>query len=228
MNKAMSIALCLSIPYCHAESMQQVFTSVFDRNFWGDPEGETFSGPGSSLKQTATMRAKLPGLFEEFGIKTMLDAACGDLNWMKELGYPFKSYIGIDIVPGLIKRNNELYHNEVYRFEHKNIVEDPLPQVDLIFCRDCLVHLHFNDIKKALRNFKASGTTYVLMTTFTRKKPNKDIKKIGQWRTLNMQLPPFNLPEPIAIINEACTEADKNNSFGDKCLGLWRLADINI
>ena len=58
------------------------------------------------------------------------------------------------------------------------------------------------------------------MTTFARKKPNKDIKKIGQWRTLNMQLAPFNLPEPIAMTNEACTEAEKSNSFGDKCLGL--------
>ncbi len=224
----MSIALCLSTLYCQAESMQQVFTSVFDRNFWADPEGETLSGPGSSLKQTATIRAKLPMLLEEFGIRTMLDTACGDFNWMKVVDYPFQAYIGIDIVPGLIKRNNELYCDESRIFEHKNIVEDPLPQVDLIFCRDCLVHLHFNDIKKALRNFKASGSTYVLMTTFTRKKPNKDIKKIGQWRTLNMQLAPFNLPEPVALINEACTEGNSKHSFGDKCLGLWRLDDINI
>ena len=91
MNKVISIALCLSIPYCHAESMQQVFTSVFDRNFWADPEGETFSGPGSSLKQTATMRSKLPTLFQELGINSILDAACGDLNWMKELDYQFQT-----------------------------------------------------------------------------------------------------------------------------------------
>jgi hypothetical protein len=47
---------------------------------------------------------------------------------------------------------------------------------------------------------------------------------VGKWRPLNMQLPPFNFPNPICIINEKCTEGE--GEFKDKSLGLWRLKDI--
>lgn len=206
--------------------MQDAFTQVFKQNFWADQESA--SGPGSNLKQTAVLRYNLELFFELFEIKTVIDAACGDFNWMREIPYPFEKYIGIDIVPDLITRNKAKYGNDTHIFYHKNIVHDLLPKVDVIICRDCLVHLHFNDIKTALRNFKKSGSKYVLMTTFKKKRPNTEVARYGFWRTLNMELAPFNLPEPILYIDEGCTEANPDDSFDDKCLGLWRLADLNI
>ena len=35
---------------------------------------------------------------------------------------------------------------------------------------------------------------------------------------------PFNFPPPLRLVNENCTEGD--GAYGDKCLGLWRLADL--
>jgi hypothetical protein len=59
-----------------------------------------------------------------------------------------------------------------------------------------------------------------LTTTFPGCASNEDIVT-GDWRPLNLQLAPFNLPAPDLLINEQCTEG--GNLFADKSLGLWRL-----
>ena len=76
-----------------------------------------------------------------------------------------------------------------------------------------------------LRSFKQSGATYLLTTTFTGPRPNRETAA-GVWRTLNMTLPPFNFPEPKRVIIEKCTEA--GGTFGDKSLALWLLADVPL
>ena len=104
-----------------------------------------------------------------------------------------------------------------------NLAESELPKVDLIFSRDCLVHLSFKDALKIIENFKRSGSKYLLTTTFKGRTKNEDLGT-GFWRPLNKQLAPFNFPEPIHLINEGCSE--EGNMFEDKCLGLWLLQDI--
>jgi hypothetical protein len=129
-------------------------------------------------------------------------------------------YIGVDVVPSLVAANQKNYGNEVRQFIHANISKDALVKADLIMCRDCLVHLSFDDIKAVLLNFKKSGATYLLTTTFP-DHINKNIKT-GQWRALNLQHPPFNFPAPLLLINEQCPE----NTYGDKSVALWRLEDV--
>jgi hypothetical protein len=41
---------------------------------------------------------------------------------------------------------------------------------------------------------------------------------------LNLQLPPFNFPAPLRLIEENCTE--DGGKYADKSLGLWRLSDL--
>lgn len=228
MQKIIVLTICLLFSLCHADHMQDMFTNVYDQNFWADKE--SLSGPGSNLKQTETLRNRLQAFFDLFDIKTIVDAACGDYHWMKALNYPFEQYIGIDIVPELIVRNQTLYADSTTQFQHANVVQDTLPKVDLIICRDCFVHLFIEDIKETIRNFKKSGSKYLLMTTFrkVRRETNTEIERLGWWRPLNMTLAPFNLPEPILYLNEGCTEANPGDKFDDKCLGLWRLDDITI
>ena len=84
------------------DNLQTVFTGIFEHNnFFGS---ESISGPGSSLASTATLRAELPAVFRSFGIKRIVDAPCGDMNWMRYLEYHFDFFIGVDIVPHLIDR----------------------------------------------------------------------------------------------------------------------------
>ena len=100
-----------------------------------------------------------------------------------------------------------------------------MPKVDLIFCRDCLVHLSYKQIYKALVNIKRSKSKYLLVTTFAKTPKNKDILT-GEWRKLDFRLSTFNLQDPFAIIDEKYTA--KGDKYADKSMGLWRIEDIKI
>jgi len=143
---------------------------------------------------------------------------------MKEIDLPVDKYIGIDIVKDIIVCNKVTYSNPSREFLELNIIEDELSGADLILCRDCFVHLSFANCQKILKNFRNSGSKYLLTTTFTDRSHNDGLGKVF-WRTINLELPTFNFPKPISIINEDCTEYDGN--YTDKSLGLWLLKDIH-
>jgi hypothetical protein len=64
---------------------KEVFTHHYQQNEWGDQE--SISGPGSTLEYTANLRAKLPELCERLGVRPLLDAPCGDFNWVREIAW---------------------------------------------------------------------------------------------------------------------------------------------
>jgi hypothetical protein len=199
------------------------FTIIYSKNKWGSSESS--SGYGSTLTQTSNLRQELPALIKKYHIKSLLDVPCGDFNWLSTVDLNLDEYIGGDIVSDLVCDNQEKYQNENCCFELLDVTCSHLPQVDLILCRDCLVHFSYKDIKSAIRNFKKSGATYLLTTTFITRTLNRNIIT-GGWRPLNLLLPPFNFPKPITIIIEGCTEA--NQQFFDKSLALWKLNDVSI
>jgi hypothetical protein len=203
-------------------SMEPIFATIIENHVWG--QGESASGSGSSLEQTAVIRKRLPFLLKRLHAHTLLDAPCGDFHWMKEVDLKEFYYIGADVVSHIIEQNKLLYQTAQRVFVHADLAHDQLPHADLILCRDCLVHFSYQDIMKALRNFKRSGAKYLLTTTF----PGWDNVNIatGGWRPLNLQAPPFSLPEPELLINERCTEA--NGRFESKSLGLWRIDTLAL
>jgi len=182
------------------------------------------SGIGSSLKQTEQLRQKLPLLFTKYKIKTIVDAPCGDFSWMQCIDLSCLEYLGVDIVDKVIENNENKYDKNNIRFSVLDIIKQAPPKADLILCRDCLVHLSNSDALKALSNFKNSNSKYLLATTFINCNKNIDLVSGRGWRPLNMEVPPFNLPRPLTIINEHCTEAE--GKFADKSLGLWLLKDL--
>jgi hypothetical protein len=186
---------------------------------------ESVSGPGSSLRQTAEIRGQLPLLLEHLNASVLLDAPCGDFHWMAKVRLGVETYIGVDLLEDQIRRNSERHAAPGRSFLALNILEDRLPRADVVLCRDCLGHLPCDDIVRVLRNFVATGSRYLLTTTFPGRSSNTDIRS-GQWRPLNLQIPPFSLPTPLQILNEKCSESA--GAFKDKSLGLWRLADVPL
>lgn len=108
------------------QGTSEVFAEIHRNKHWGS--GESVSGVGSSLAQTENLRSHLPIIFEKFGITSVLDAPCGDMNWMqavpKALGM---SYIGGDIVEELMRINKERYADNTHTFIKLDITKDPLP-----------------------------------------------------------------------------------------------------
>ncbi|HJD55966.1 MAG TPA: class I SAM-dependent methyltransferase [Rickettsia endosymbiont of Pyrocoelia pectoralis] len=207
-------------------NLKDKFSKIYEENLFKGRHSR--SGEGSDFVQTEVIRNELPRIIKEYNIKAFLDAPCGDWYWMQEtkLGDGVK-YIGVDIVDNLIEKNNKEFGNSFTFFRKVNLTENYLPRADLIFSRDCLVHLSFFDALKMISNFKLSGAKYLLTTTFVNLAENKELEGENSfWRPLNMELAPFNFPKPLLLINEDCTE--ENGKYSDKSLGLWKLKDIKM
>lgn len=201
--------------------MERTFAPFYSENLWGDEE--SVSGPGSNLARTAKLRQELPPLLLELSAHTLLDAPCGDFNWMKDTQLGIDRYIGVDVVPDLVARNQTLYGNDQRQFALLDVTSDELPRVDVILNRDCLIHFSYRHIAAAIKNFKRSGSTYLLTNSYPLWPANTDIRT-GDCRTLNLALPPFNFPAPLKHIDEKHPE--EQEQFFGKILGLWRLSDL--
>jgi hypothetical protein len=202
--------------------LKDAFTHIYKNNMWGSRD--SVSGVGSTLAVTENLRRDIPVLLQRFGLNSMLDIPCGDFGWMSRLDLQVH-YIGGDIVDELVQQNNARYATAdgTRTFRCLDLTSGDLPQVDLVFCRDCLVHLSDSNIFRALANIKRSGSDYLLTTTFLEHDVNTDVSD-GDWRLLNLRLPPFYFSEPLATLMEGCTEGD--GAYADKALCLWRVADL--
>ena len=179
------------------------FTKIYLLNAWGD--NESVSGPGSTLKNTKSLRKRLPLLCKKFNIKSILDVPCGDFNWMKNFLKKKNNieYMGGDIVKEIITNNNKLYKKKNISFKQINILKDRLPKYDLMICRACLMHFSNEDIFKFFINFSNSSIKYLLTTNHLEHKKgklknikNKDIIT-GGFRELDLLSKPFNLKKKV-------------------------------
>ena len=198
------------------------FERIAQTNLWG--AATSASGLGSETAATAAIREALPGLLQRLGARSLLDAPCGDAGWIMDCVQGL-DYTGVDIVPSLIEANDlRARRIEITaRFLTADITRDALPGADVILCRDCLVHLSFDNTRRAVARFRASGARWLLTTTFPEWEINSDCED-GDWRALNMQRAPFGWPTPVELINERCDEGA--GGWRDKSLGLWLIADL--
>lgn len=198
----------------------QVFEEIYDRNAWNG--SESVSGLGSDLEQTREIARELPQLLRELQAGSLLDIPCGDCYWIQHVNLGTVRYTGADIVQDLIDGNRHLV-NEYRSFIVADLLTSDLPETDVIFCRDCLVHFSEKHIWQALHNIARSSAQYLVTTTFT---DRQNIRKIetGQWRPLNLQAEPFLLPSPVKLIDERCTQDD--GEYPDKMLGVWSVDAI--
>lgn len=201
--------------------MEDIFLAIYQGNVWGSPESR--SGPGSTLARAADFLPDLTALMQTLGIRTLVDAPCGDFNWASALAAAVDRYTGIDVVREIVARNRRLAGSPNAVFLHGDLTRDPLPPADAILCRDCLVHFSLSDAWRALRNFKQSHSRYLLATTFVDRDGNPDITT-GEWRPVNLERPPFSFPPPLALVDERCLHT--GGAYRDKRIGLWELSDL--
>lgn len=205
------------------------FTRMYETNLWDGAESR--SGDGSSLAATARVRAELPALFHQLGVRRLLDVPCGDFHWMAHVDLAAAgviAYVGGDVVEELVAANRARYSAASRTFVQVDLTAGPLPTVagsaaDSVLCRDCLVHLSFANIARALRVVRASGARYLITTTFLERTANFDVVD-GDWRPLNFERAPFDFPPPVAVLVEGCEE--EGGAYADKALAAWPIPDL--
>lgn len=194
------------------KSAREIFSTIYDENKWGSSESR--SGAGSTMRATTSLREQLPKVVRSLKARSLLDAPCGDFNWMQHVDLGVDHYIGGDIVPALVEQLKAKYSSPTRTFVQLDIVRDPLPAADVFFCRDCFLHLSFEHINGALQNFLRSPAKHLITSTFRDTRANLDTFT-GGVRMLNLRHAPFNFPEPIEYIE------DRGEGKFDRCLGVW-------
>jgi hypothetical protein len=192
------------------------FTEIWRHNTWGSKE--TRSGQGSTLAQTEALRRRLVEVFGELGVRRLVDAGCGELNWMSRISEPLELYLGFDVVDELVEGLRQRFEpRKNHFFNTADVTRDVLPAADAILCRDVLTHLNHGLVKEALGLFCRSGSRLLIATTFARGR--NDPVRIGGWQPMDLCAEPFNLPQPRLVISE-----ELKNSV--KSLGVWALDDL--
>lgn len=171
---------------------------------------ETACGWGSTLKATAALRAALPGLLATLETRVLLDAPCGDLNWISQVDLTGVAYVGIDADPERLATARARRPDLDLR--QRDILMDDLPAADTILCRDFLQHLPNSQAHGVLANFTATGARWLLATSHD-VALNRDIAEVGDFRPLNLQAFPFDLGAPAFALPDC----------DGRILGAWRV-----
>ena len=176
----------------YGSSREKVFSAIYKTNYWANEE--SISGNGSTLEYTKNTRQKLISIVHQFNINTIVDLCCGDFNWMsKTIDSMDVNYTGIDIVPSLIKNNNDKYTGSNLSFIVGDACKDIIPECDLLILRNSLFHFSFLDTNEVLSNLKNTTYKYLLTTTYMHENPkmNKDIST-GAFRFIDLSVHPYN------------------------------------
>ena len=177
--------------------MKEIFEDIVKHNRWKKHP----CGPGSTFGYTENLRLNLGNFLKKHNITSMVDAPCGDYSWMSVTDLPsIQEYIGGDIVDFLIEANQAKYPNHV--FKQIDLTQDTLPDVDLLFCRDCLLHLSFKDIDKVFKNISRSNIKYVLLSNWYEDAENSRDIQTGEARYINFLESPYNFAQPIDSITD--------------------------
>lgn len=190
--------------------MKDIFTNIVHNGYWR--AGATVCGNGSTMQYTDYLRKELGGFLLKHNITSMFDAPCGDYGWMSVTPLPRDlKYIGGDIVDTLIEKNSRQYPNIDFRVF--DISKDTLPDVDLLFCRDCLIHFSHDDIRLVFENIARSNIKYVMMTSYHHS-DNTDINT-GGFRGVDFYQAPYDFEKAIDGIE------DWIPGFAPRSMCLW-------
>jgi len=119
----------------------------------GNMKAETQCGMGSHMSATFAVRNWLETIATAYDIESVIDVGAGDLNWIHAVKWNVR-YRGYDIFPR---------HEDVHYFDGTREIPD---KVDLILCRQVMIHLPKERVESMIRNFKNSGSFYLAATTW--------------------------------------------------------------
>lgn len=206
-----------AVPFPKLSARADYFDAVYATKYWSSGKYPA-SGPGSSKESAKNAVVALERVIAG-GIKTLVDAPCGDLTWIFDVTNLPEEYIGLDVSKDIIERNRLRFPQ--YSFDHVDLVDRVL-QLDnttLILTRHLLFHLPLQDNLKLLNNLVESGAGYLLTSTYLEADENLDSYVLANGHKINLLRPPYSLREPDLLFRD---------SSDDQYLGLWDLQSSSL
>lgn len=199
---------------------------------YGDPVGsskrQSLSGGGSNVGNATKHSIEfLSSVIAEYGITSMLDIPCGDVNWQFEAWEvdSLQTYVGADIVPELIDLNQRRFvHHLNKHFVAWDFAKCSLPTLpaddaftnsshrsfrgtvsDQVHSRQPFDLVHARDVFQHMPLDRAAQAAKHIKASGCRFAivttwPNSTNKRIseGSYYANNMEVHPFYYPKPIA------------------------------
>ena len=139
-------------------TVEAAFADIYARNRWNGVESR--SGPGSGTASTLHVIPELLALTGRLGIQSVLDLGCGDSFWLPDL----PGYVGLDVAPEAVARARARHPDRTYALADARYV--PFRSFDLVLSRDAMQHLPLADVVAILANVRASGSRWLLASTY--------------------------------------------------------------
>jgi SAM-dependent methyltransferase len=197
----LALAAALALVYVANSAVNQpsplgdTFNRIYAEGRWGtDRTGRGTSGSGSTLEITGEYRAYLEDFIRTHGVRSVVDAGCGDWGFSSAIDWGGASYLGIDIASDVIDAVREKHETDRIRFQVGDITED-LPAADLLISKDVLQHLSNDLVQKFVRNNLRPGKyKWAILTNDrgTGSPTNLDIEP-GGYRVIDLAAPPFGV-----------------------------------
>lgn len=125
--------------------VEEIFSAIYRERKWGAKSDSDFSsGSGSRIQSVVSSYVNaVRGILESLPCPpSVVDLGCGDFNVGKQLRPYCGRYIACDVVPALIQRNKDQFVDMQVDFRCIDIIEDDLPEGDIVFLRQVLQHLN--------------------------------------------------------------------------------------
>jgi SAM-dependent methyltransferase len=189
-------------------SVSEAFSAIYRSHAWGSIEDRPFCSGDGSIREEAV--GPYCVMIREFitanNIRRVVDLGCGDFAVGSRFTGPSVDYVGIDVVPDLIRYNQEHFAAPGVEFRCMNIIEDELPQGDLCLVRQVLQHLSNAQIQQTLRSLRLYR--YVIATEHVyagaglrrnRDKPQGPGTRIPRRSGVFLESSPFNCPAKLVL-----------------------------
>ncbi len=186
-----------------------IFAYIYRHRLWGGAEGEDLrSGSGSLPEYSRAYEDFVVALAERARIRSILDVGCGDFQVARRIldGLdPSVRYLGVDVVPDLIRHNQSRYGSAEVRFAISRAGE-PYPEADLVTIRQVLQHNDNGTVADILERARRACRWLVIAehVPISPKSMNLDIRtghetRIEHGSGIYVEAPPFNLPIEEAV-----------------------------
>jgi SAM-dependent methyltransferase len=125
------------------EPVEEIFSAIYREQRWGKSD-DFSSGEGTHTPGVVLPYVEAVGKFLRAVPcpPSVVDLGCGDFHVGEQLRPYCGRYVACDVVPALIERNKEKFAAANVDFRCINIIEDDLPEGDVVFLRQVLQHLN--------------------------------------------------------------------------------------
>ncbi len=151
--------------------VEEIFSAIYREQRWGK-SGDFSSGDGTHNPDVVQPYVEAVRKFLRSFPQppSVVDLGCGDFHVGEQIRPCCARYIACDVVPALIERNQSKFAAAKVDFRCLNIIEDDLPEGDIVFLRQVLQHLNNAQILRVVQ--KLHRYKFLVLTEHVPDAPN--------------------------------------------------------